>query len=46
MSKQTEEALGAIKNGQRVKLRCMTGKDFRRLMDELREFRMRQEEAA
>lgn len=44
MSKQTEQVVNAFLNGQRVKLGCMTGKTFERLVRELREFRQRQQQ--
>ncbi|ACY86403.1 TPA: hypothetical protein HHT09_RS28245 [Escherichia coli] len=45
MSKQTEQVLSAFQSGQRVKLGSMSGKAFGKLMNELREFRERQEAA-
>lgn len=45
MSKQTEQVLSAFQSGRRVKLGSMKGKAFGKLMDELREFRERQEAA-
>ena len=45
MSKQTEQVLSAFQSGPRVKLGSMTGKAFGKLMNELREFKERQEAA-